>query len=63
MTRINGDEPNPEGSLDEEGQSSLTESANLAEAELSSEAAVRRARMRRLSRLRTQMKGAECEAA
>ena len=38
VTRINGDEPNPEGSLDDEGQSSLTESANLEEAELSLEA-------------------------
>ena len=38
VTRINGDEPNPEGSLDEEDQGSLTESANLADVELSSEA-------------------------
>ena len=38
VTRINGDEPNPEGNLDEEDQGSLTESANLADVELSSEA-------------------------
>ena len=36
--RVNGDEPDPEGSLDDEDQGSLTDSANLADVELSSEA-------------------------
>ena len=35
---VNGDEPDPEGSLDDEDQGSLTDSANLADVELGSEA-------------------------
>ena len=38
VMRVNGDEPDPEGSLDDEDQGSLTDSANLADVELSSEA-------------------------
>ena len=60
MTRINGDELNPEGNLDEEDQGSLTESL-LADVELSSEAGS--APGLNAASLRTQMKGAECEAA
>ncbi|MEC8331358.1 MAG: FtsX-like permease family protein, partial [Pseudomonadota bacterium] len=34
VMRVNGDEPDPEGSLDDEDQGSLTDSANLADVEL-----------------------------
>lgn len=35
VTRVNGDEPNPEGSLGDDEQNSLTENANLDDVELS----------------------------
>jgi len=38
VTRVNGDEPNPEGNLGDDEQNSLTENANLDDVELSAEA-------------------------
>lgn len=40
VTGINGNEPNPQGSLDDENQGNLTESANLEDTDLTSETGI-----------------------